>query len=772
MCYLVTGQAGGGNHVLIFFSYFRAFLKMPFQREVWSGILQDASRSHPLTFDCEKYLLEIDAAATSPTLSMFRQLNDPILASMSVTRADMISQLQKVLPAAPVGQLLSIWIYMCRWAEREPSCSSEVRAFPSSPCDNTNDIVPPSTSDSPSSSHTPPMSVRSEKPLGRSDCEKCCLCLESTAADSKLQLFRGGHKVHKTVFIAPEVKCSGEELRYRFMWIDVTGSCSNEVPMANKKPTKNERWQDDVEYERGIVPSTDLTAKIKEVLSQPLSGARHRSFQWEDDPLRVVTDEQKPLLQAQKSLGQPAFQGSKTLQEVLTELEIEHKISLPLCVAVEQAHGVQRTNLDKPNISLSDPISVIRRKIEAGLAMSYINDSMYVKDHQASKAFVATQHIVILTTASSFMVSDSLTSSILPPEGSEQLKNMQKETKALLSLALDIFLASVGGKTALQQFEEKWVLYFDQTRRILVTVRQSDCIPIARMRASFHTYFCHLSFESFIEFVVEASALHFKPFLNDLERIMDECETLMAPSVFESTLKERNAIINRFVVSVQKMMPKKDLRKENMSLAQKASDLLTRAFRSAQRKVARRHKLPKDVTLSLLRLLNLVYRQTSVYERSLTKTRTTLKLLYQILRHSSTAPMVPISRAACRTGGKRRDPSPRTNKIEGLHFNTSLPFHRSDGLTRELLNNCKHLREHSAELMGLSISLHGEFYSLCLHIIALIHLNYNPSCFITAHFGMNYVNPLLKTYNGYYVTLGVLMSLWIASSLFFFNFRK
>ena len=450
-----------------------------------------------------------------------------------------------------------------------------------------------------------------------------------------------------------------------FTWIDITGSWDDGYSSAAKTAENGE----------GATHSQSSFFRPRRHASQ-LSAAVDRSsmqdFGSNREGMPLLSQPPRPEIVSSPPVT-PALQRS-TLEDVILKTEAEFEINMPLAAIVHRAHALsasvnpsaegtgkqhqeQHNNGTRRRAGTSAQTAQMRSCVEIGIRQGYISGMMFSStigedqegvDKNASSAGadgkkvhgsinndsmasldgdLSHQHVFVLDSPTSF-ISPEAKAEIFPPNGSEQRSNANKESKNFVALALDTFLDKKRS-TVIGPFAEPWVVYVDFAKAVVVTIRPTDCIPISKMRSSFDDLFGRVGFGNFLWCLVDACAVNYGSYLSQMYDLIDECETLMAPTMVEKTrraalsMKQKDEAM-KAGTNTTTDAERERRSKHNISYSGPIGlimSIATRIARSVWRKVSRRRTLPRDLTVATLRLMNLIYRQCSVCRRSLERSK-------------------------------------------------------------------------------------------------------------------------------------------------------
>jgi len=432
-----------------------------------------------------------------------------------------------------------------------------------------------------------------------------------------------------------------------------------------------------------------------------------------------------------------------SMASVIGKLERDYGIDLPMSSivkrVVESAPPVKERAMSmmpfRRGSMLSDSIcgdepndearALMRGRVEEGIQLGYINGGIFAQRedrrgrarNEAELLRLRRQHVFLLKTAAPFL-SVEAQQMISPPSGSEQSSNTRKGTLNYICLALDTALTE--GESRIDgRFLETWVVYYDEEARVIITVRPRDTRVIARMRTHFDSCFASCGVDGILRMLFEASVANYESFHTDMLNLTDECEAMIAPRLQGTQKKdsEDGAELSRA-----------ERKRRSQYNVQQAGccgwflSLTTRGLRSVWRKIMRPRVTNAHVTVSALRIMNLVYRQASTYRRAL---RGTLAALDDLERLRG-------------TGSRNRHIADLRNSAT------------------ERAVRCEDLQEATSEIVNLAVNLSSEKYSQLLARLLWILLPFNFLILINALNSMNFVTTRTIPWKYGYPTIAVL----------------
>lgn len=423
------------------------------------------------------------------------------------------------------------------------------------------------------------------------------------------------------------------------------------------------------------------------------------------------------------------------------------------------------------------------------------------------------QHILVISVAASPLRSAS---SLLPPAGSEQRSHLLKthlnnKTLTLASLLQD---AQYNGKAGTSGVTEKWVVYIDTRTRVVVTVRPTDCLPIARIRAHFDTCFQYLSLDEFVSFLSEAVVVQYKSHLEEMDMVLDECQQMLAPKGAdgdeagdddeEAKARRRQRQKTNIVVGKAEKGSVKDA-------LYKFQASMVRGWRSVLRKLSRSRWRKRDTTIAALRLMSSLNRQASVYDRCLAQLKSSIEVIGGGEDGNDTTDGASSNTTAAprRHIHRHKQPTKKmTNTSEhccghaiewqSVHRHNALGLVAHHGPTSchsaacvsscrrtiidececacdELSERCSNLRHMTTELMNLGIALDAEHYDEGLAIVSIVTAVFAPFGYVCSNMGVNFRVPMFHLYYGYYgfwaffVGVSVLIVTWFLKKYYDFS---
>jgi Mg2+ and Co2+ transporter CorA len=557
-----------------------------------------------------------------------------------------------------------------------------------------------------------------------------------------------------------------------------------------------------------------------------------------------------------------------SLEECLLQLESEFSIEIPLAAVVAKAQSMsmechsdpqqQKPETTTRRRSTTNAQQVLLRScVEHGIHQGYISGSVFSTntssaDHQprkrgsmkssATAVFKSAekisqsssesklqdeeedaekgsdcsleenlqhQHVFVFDSPTSF-ISPEVKREIFPPNGSEQRSNANKESKNFTALALDAFLNKKSSK-GIGPLTELWVVYVDFARNIVVSVRPTDCPSVSKMRSAFNELYGCVGLNNFLSFLAEACSVNYSAYLSEVYDLIDECETLVAPSMVERTriaalmpmVGKAGEESNKAGTNTTTQEERERRRRHNVTQGQGRLSLVlslaTRALRSLWRKVVRRRTLPRDLTIATLRLMNLIYQQCSVCRRSLDRSKSIIITLQRVQLEEANMSNAEQAREGVRVrpeaakaggglsqrrflntsaaeqsaavstsrkhGGKSEKSQHRNHAgdvgAEGSSsFDETSAFDSDQAVKvikyiNEMIEKVAQVRHISGELMNLSMALHGEFYDQGLSIVACIAAIFIPISWVNGAMSMNFYCVITNQKSGYFVLLGV-----------------
>jgi len=256
---------------------------------------------------------------------------------------------------------------------------------------------------------------------------------------------------------------------------------------------------------------------------------------------------------------------------------------------------------------------------------------------------------------------------------------------------------------------------------------------IARMRTYFDSCFAYCGADGVLGMLFEASVANYESFYTDMLNLTDECEAMIAPT--KRTKKKE--VEDGVELSQAERKRRSRLNVQQAGCCGHVLSLTTRGLRSVWRKLSRPRVTTAYVTVSALRIMNLVYRQASTYRRAL---------------HGTLASLDDLERLS--------GSGPKNKHITDMRKATT-----------ERMERCEYLRDTSSEIINLALNLSSEKYSQLLARLLWILLPCNFLIWINSLNSMNFRDVITSLDNGYRVMGGLYLAVFVLGLILAYRLR-